>query len=132
MYIIKTKQDIDVLIKANVIQKQYMDIIENNFKHQYEVLKEDDKITLEEFSLNNDGEIVVLEKGDNLRNLQAIGLDPKAGLLSSTPESIKRIIIEERILFEIIILCNNQYVLYIYVPKDILDDEILDLIIKKI
>lgn len=130
MYIIKTKLDIDVLRNANVIQKQYMDIIESNFILQYKILKEYNEITLEDFSLNNDGEIALLEKGDNLRNLQVLGLDPNGGLLCTIPESVKGIIIEEKILFEIMILCNNQYVLYVYVPEEIVDDEILQWINK--
>ncbi|TWH82572.1 hypothetical protein [Sedimentibacter saalensis] len=130
MYIIKTKKDLDIIRKAKVIKDYFLDFIEINFSHQFEILNDDENITIEEFSLNNDGAFVLLETSDNVRRLEEIGLDPNSGLLNTAPEAIRTIIIGNKKLYEVLVLCNNQYALYIYVPEEIVDCEMLEWIDK--
>lgn len=130
MYIIKTKRDLDIIRKAKVIKDYFLDFIEINFNHQFEILNDDENITIEEFSLNNDGCFILLESSDNVRKLEKIGLDPNGGLLNTTPEAIRTIIIGKKKLYEVLVLCNNQYALYIYVPEEIVDCEMLEWIDK--
>ncbi|MDF2700803.1 MAG: hypothetical protein K0Q49_2366 [Haloplasmataceae bacterium] len=130
MIIIKTKKDLEILRRSKVLKDYFIDFIEINFIRQYEILNEDKNIILEEFSLNNDGAFIILESKDNVRKLDEIGLDLKCGLLSTTPEAIRTIIIGEKTLYEVLVLCNNQYALYIYVPDNIVDEETLEWINK--
>jgi hypothetical protein len=130
MHIIKTKKDLDILNRSKVLKDYFIDFVEINFIRQYEILNEDKNITLEEFSLNNDGAFVILEPKDNVRKLHEIGLDPEGNLFNATPEAIRTIIIGEKTLYEALVLCNNQYALYIYVPDNLVDEEILEWINK--
>lgn len=125
MHIIKTKKDLDILRRSKILKDYFIDFIEINFIRQYELLNEDKSITLEEFSLNNDGALVILESKDNIRKLHEIGLNSEGGLLNINPEAIRTIIIGEKTLYEAFVLCNNQYALYIYVPDYLVDEEIL-------
>ncbi|AWI03122.1 hypothetical protein [Clostridium drakei] len=125
MFVIQTKQDLDVLKKANVINQKYMEVVEKQFMNLYKNLGEEG-ILLNEFSLTDEGEIILLEIGDNLRNLSVIGLDPTGGLLEVIPEFINEIEIEESILYEVIIAYNNQFAITLYVPAAIVDKEIME------
>lgn len=126
MFVIQTKQDLDVLKKANVINERYMEVVEKQFMTLYKNLGEEEGISLDEFSLTDEGEIILLELGDNLRNLGAIGLDPDGGLLQATAEFINEIGLGELMVYEVIIAYNNQFAVTLYIPAGIVDEEIME------
>lgn len=125
MYVIQTKQDLDILRKANVIQEKYMKIVEKQFMNLYKNLGEEEGILLDEFSLADEGQIILLELGDNLRNLGIIGLDSSGGLIKVIPEFINEIDLGELTVYEVIILYNNEFAVTIYIPKEIVDEELM-------
>lgn len=125
MYVIQTKQDLDILRKANVIQEKYMEIVEKQFMNLYKNLGEEEGILLDEFSLADEGQIILLELGDNLRNLGVIGLDSSGGLIKVIPEFINEIELGELTVYEVIILYNNEFAVTIYIPKEIVDEELM-------
>jgi hypothetical protein len=87
MRIIKTQQDFDVLRRAGALPATLLDQIEDYFLHLRNGLEDEDRI---EFRLDGRGYIVVLEAGDNVRDLDNFGLSREdGGLLGSCPAEIK-------------------------------------------
>lgn len=76
MRIIKTKQDIDVLSSAGALPADLLEQIQdyfNQLKIEYDEEKE------WEFRLDGHGYIVILEGGDNIRDLSNVGLNRDDG-----------------------------------------------------
>jgi len=72
------------------------------------------------FDLSNDGYIIFLEKGDNIRELSKIGLAEENGLLDAIPEMVTAKKMKDgKVLYQAEILCNNEFMLYVlFFPKD--------------
>lgn len=113
MRIIKTTKDIELLKEASAVKEDIMLEIEEHFKHIYQNIGEG--IPVEEFSLVDSGIIVFLEPGDNVADLEEIGLSPQdGGLLGATPEWINEQKLDDCTLITACILCNNEYALSIF------------------
>lgn len=116
MRIIKKIEDIELLWVASVVKDEVLQKIEDQFKNIYNDLG--DGIPIEEFSLTTSGIIVLLEAGDNVKDLSEIGLNPEEdGLLGATPEWVEEQELEECTLIYICILCNNEYALSIFLER---------------
>jgi len=69
---------------------------------------------VQKFDLSDDGYIVILEKGDNIRELSKIGLAEKNGLLDAIPEMLTAKKMKNgKVVYQAEILCNNEFLLYI-------------------
>jgi hypothetical protein len=64
----------------------------------------------DEFSLEEEGPIVVLEVEDDLANLEGLGLTQESGgIFSTVPESVETLQIGDKSYYRIIVICNNSY-----------------------
>lgn len=108
MRIIQTKEDIQNLSNSN-IPPFLIDYIEGYFNQLAESLM-DGHDTI--FSLQKYGYIVILEAGDNLYNLNVVGLDSENnGLLGSQPEYVEVIELAECKVFKIAVMYTNDYLM---------------------
>src|SRR5690625_4110598 len=96
MRTIKTAQDLKALEHADAIPDALLKYFQNEFQLFREAL---DGLVDQTFDLYPHGYIVLLEPGDNVRDLREVGLNwPRMdnGLLSSMPEYVHRITLEDR------------------------------------
>lgn len=126
MYIIQKEEDLNVLKNAKVMNSDYLNQVEKQFINLYENLGGEQGVPLEQFTLQDKGYIVILQKGDNFRNLSIVGLDEEGGLLEATPEFINKIDLEYTTIYEIVIVYNNEFAMTFYISKDIVDEEIIE------
>lgn len=125
MRIIKKLHDIELLKKGQAVSKEILEEMEEHFKNIYKNLGEPEGIDIEEFSLRGCGIMVYLEAGDNITDLEEIGLNPEDdGLLGSVPEWIDEQILDDCTLITVCILYNNEYALSIFFKYDAFDSEI--------
>jgi len=74
---------------------------------------------------DNEGYFVILEPGDNPRNLDIVGLNPaEKGLLGSWPEFVDLINLDEMSVYQVLILYNNECVMTLYLQAGVWDEEI--------
>ncbi|WP_174705161.1 hypothetical protein [Desulfocucumis palustris] len=82
--------------------------------------------SIEEFSLRDIGPIVVLEPGDNVRDLEEIGLNSEdGGPLGAASEWVELMERDGQKFYSLVIVLNNEYAINIYCPPDAADDEAL-------
>lgn len=125
MRIIKTLKDIELLKEKSGIDKEILNEIEEHFKNIYRNIGEAEGIDINEFSLQDCGIIVYLEAGDNVRDMEEIGLNPEdGGLLGAIPEWIDEKPIGDDTLITVCILCNNEYALSIFFKSNDFDEEV--------
>lgn len=88
MRIIRTKQDINFLRSAEVLPAPLLDHVEDYFG-QLRIEMEDEAES--HFRLGEIGYIVLLEVGDNVRDLGNVGLAPEKGVCwEAAPNTSKR------------------------------------------
>jgi hypothetical protein len=91
--IITTQQDFDVLRHARALPAVLLNQVENYF-NQLKIEQDDEDRS--ELRLDGHGYIVVLEGGDNLRDLSNVGLSREdGGLLGSCPEYVELLYVGE-------------------------------------
>lgn len=76
MRIIEIQQDVKVLHRAGVLPLPMLEYVESYFRQLEVALQGDEEET---FCLNRYGYIVVLEAGDNVRDLGNVGLNREDG-----------------------------------------------------
>jgi len=83
-------------------------------------------LAVHQFDLSDVGYIVVLERGDDIRNLSEIGLSPiNKGLLGVIPEAVTAIKMKDgKMVYQAELLFNNEFLLYILFFEDDFDKEI--------
>lgn len=115
MRFIKTTEDISLLRQAGALSHVLLNEIERQLTTVYENVN--DGADIEEFSLRDIGPIVVLEPGDNVRDLEEIGLNPEdGGLLGAAPEWVELMEREGQKFYSMVIVLNNEYAINIYCP----------------
>jgi hypothetical protein len=123
MRIIKTKQDIHTLRREGVLPAELLNQIEDYF-NQLRVELEDEAES--EFRLGKNGYIVLLEVGDNLRDLGNFGLHRQSdGLLSSCPEYVELLDVGEGLqAYKIAVLFDNDYLMTFFTQAGAHDEEV--------
>ena len=125
MRIIKKLHDIELLRKAQSVSKEILEEMEGHLKNIYMRLGEPEGIDIKEFSLRDSGIIVYLEAGDNVTDLEEIGLNSEDdGLLGSTPEWVEKQVLDDCTLITVYILCNNEYALSIFFMRNAFNSEL--------
>ncbi|MEA5009692.1 hypothetical protein [Clostridium tyrobutyricum] len=125
MRIIKTLKDIELLKEKSKVNREVLQEIEEYFKNVHNNVGKPEGSTINKFSLRDCGMIVYLEDGDNVWDLEEIGLNPEYnGLLGSAPEWIDDQPIGKDTLESICIICNNEYTLSIFLLKNNLDNDV--------
>jgi hypothetical protein len=119
--VINKLEDIEKIELSEDIPKDYKDEIKRKFIEVYDNISPVESI--DEFSLEEYGQIVVLEPSDDIRNLSDIGLDD-GGLMECYPEWIEYKMLDQTEVYYICIVRNNENAVVIYTRKDIFDDEV--------
>lgn len=115
-------EDIRLLRQAGSLTPNMLDEIESQLISIHGNVQ--DGSNIEEFSLRDIGPIVVLEVGDNIRDLEGIGLNPEDhGLLGSSPEWVELIERAGQKFYSMVIVLNNLYAINVYCLQDAVDDE---------
>lgn len=125
MRIIQTLADIKCLGKADVFNDAFIHYLEDLLCKLHQELSVGEPI--ETFSLNPHGPIIILEKGDNLMDLSAVGLDSKGGGLTGTvPEFIENINLLDLNMFRALVIYNNSYAVSFFFSSDCLTEQTSD------
>ena len=75
MFCIKTNEDINRLRKTQSLDGLYLDHIERFFLQLFDELSDTDDV--DEFSLDDYGYMVILQAGDNVRDLKEVEPNPE-------------------------------------------------------
>ncbi|MBE5395388.1 hypothetical protein [Brevibacillus borstelensis] len=124
MRTIKTIQDIHILREASVFSNGFMNFLEEEFlglKEAFDFDGLDEAFTLEY------GYLVILQRGDNLRDLSVVGLKwAQNGLLGCMPEYIERNERAGEVWYKVVVVFSNDDGMIFYVPEETVanDDEI--------
>ncbi|HZK24903.1 MAG TPA: hypothetical protein VFC74_05905 [Oscillospiraceae bacterium] len=122
MRLIYTWQDLVLLRQAKALPEDYLKYLEEMFLEVKDLLEYGKP--KESFSLHNHGGIIVLERGDNAKDLSAVGLNPQdGGLLGTAPETTNKVVLSSIVLYETLVVHNNEYACFYIVPEN-LDDEV--------
>lgn len=126
MRTIKTQDDIHALkqAQAQALPLSLLDFLEDEL-HQLERILDDLDVE-RPLDLMQHGYIVLLEPGDNLRDLREVGLGwVDRGLLGSMPEYVERERLSDgREIYRIGILYDNDYMMIFFSIVGSHDDEI--------
>lgn len=122
MRIIKTQRDFDGLHRAGTLPAAFLGEIGNYFQQLRDELEDEDQ---SEFRLNRCGYIVVLEAGNNFRDLGNVGLNREdGGLLGSCPEYVELLDLGEALpVYKIVVLYDNDYMMTFYTQAGAHDEE---------
>jgi len=123
MRTIKTQADLRCLWKAQVFSESFTSYLEEELLQLKEAFDFDGAD--EQFTLDMYGYMVVLEKGDNLRDLSVVGLRrEEGGLLGSLPEFVEKVERNGEYWYKVVVIYTNEYAMAFYVPAEaIADDE---------
>ncbi|MED1876667.1 hypothetical protein [Brevibacillus borstelensis] len=123
MRTIKTLADLRCLRQAKALPDGFLTYLEEEFNQLKEAFDFDGSD--EAFTLDLYGYMVVLEKGDNLRDLSVVGLRrEEGGLLGSLPEFVEKVERNGEYWYKVVVIYTNEYGMAFYVPAEaIADDE---------
>lgn len=123
MRIIKTKQDIVILRHAEALPTALHVYVEDFF-NQFSVELNDEVES--EFGLDRSGYIVVLEAGDNVRDLGNVGLNREdGGLRGSCPEYVELLDVGEGLqAYKVAVLYDNDYLMTFFTQTGVHDEEV--------
>ncbi|NTU22473.1 hypothetical protein HPY28_19305 [Brevibacillus sp. HB1.2] len=118
---IKTIQDVRLLREAQVFTDTFITFLEGEFLELKEAFDFDGLD--EDFTLGMHGYMLVLEKGDNLRDLSMVGLDRRmGGLLGSLPEFIEKWERNGEYWFKVVVIYSNEYGMAFYLSSAAIKD----------
>lgn len=123
MRIIKSQQDIDILRRAGALPTALLDHVDDYFLQLRDELEDEDR---GKFRLNRHGYFVILEAGDNVRDLSNVGLNREdGGLMSSCPEYIELLDVGEGLqAYKVAVLYDNDYMMTFFTQAGAHDEEV--------
>jgi hypothetical protein len=123
MRILKTKQDFDVLRRSGALRAALIDQVEDYFLQLEDELEDE---VGSEFCLGRHGYIVVLEAGDNLRDLGNVGLSREdGGLLGSYPEYVELFDLGNgHQAYKVAVLYDNDYLMTYFTQAGAHNEEV--------
>ncbi|MED4911336.1 hypothetical protein P9761_24485 [Brevibacillus centrosporus] len=122
MRTIKTIQDVRLIQSAQVFSDTFTSYLEEEFLGLKEAFDFDGLD--EAFTLDLYGYMVVLEQGDNLRDLSVVGLDRETGgLLGSLPEFVDKVERHEETWYKVVVIYTNEYAMSFIVPEIVVADD---------
>lgn len=123
MRIIKTLTDIDVLRHAEALQAELLDQVVDYFQQLRDELEDG---VWSEFQMGRNGYIVVLEAGDNVRDLGNVGLNRgDGGLLGSCPEYVELLNVGGGLrAYRVVVLYDNDYLMTFFTQVGAHDEEV--------
>lgn len=122
---IKTFNDVSKLQENSQISSSISKYIKELFYQLYNDLSYEEE-TINEFTLEELGYIVILQKENNIRDLREIGLNPETkGLLGSSPEYVELKTLEDSTqIYNIMVIYDNNYIMTFIVDRSMLDNEV--------
>ncbi|EJL46588.1 hypothetical protein PMI08_01083 [Brevibacillus sp. CF112] len=122
MKTIKAIQDVRLIGAAQVFSDSFTSYLEEEFLGLKEAFDFDGLD--EAFTLDMYGYMVVLEKGDNLRDLSVVGLQRETGgLLGSLPEFVDKVERQGECWYKVVVVYTNEYAMAFYVPEIVVTDD---------
>ncbi|MZQ82718.1 hypothetical protein GQF01_11460 [Paenibacillus sp. 5J-6] len=123
MRIVKTEQDANALHYARLIPVAFLNHVENYF---YQLRNEQENGLEIPFCLSRHGYIVILEMGDNVRDLGNVGLGREVGgLLGSYPEYVELLDVAEGLqAYKIAVLYDDDYLMTFFTQAGAHDEEV--------
>lgn len=112
MFIIYGIADIRCLREAHVVPAALLDVVDEKLHSLHSEFG--DGHPLEDFSLAGYGPVVILQRGDGPGVFEL--LDLPGGLLIRRPEWMGRDQFGRRVLFQAIVMRNNEQAVYLYIP----------------
>jgi len=125
--VIKTFEDVELLENTKVLNEDYLQWIKDYFLQLFEALGRNGE-TLDQFRLGwLEGFLLLLEEGDNLRDMSHFGLNPEDdGLLGVPLEYVEKYELESITFYRIGILMDNECMMTFFSEVDVHDEEIED------
>lgn len=122
--VIQRRQDIECLREAGALQEPYLKLVERDFERVLSGIEAGSSPGA--YSPESEGYFVVLEKGDNLKNLEVVGLNPQdGGLLGCWPEFVDRIELGPGLsVYRVLVLYNNECAMTFYLQAGPWDREV--------
>lgn len=124
MKTIKKISDILNLQQSGSLDDSYLEYLKNYLTLLHESLG--NRVSIEHFSLEEHGYLVILEKDDDVRNLKEMDLNPdQSGLLDCWPEFVEVETLNNGTqLYKICVLYDNDYMMFLYSLVGQFDDEV--------
>lgn len=119
---VKTAQDVERLRREGALNSRYLEYLEELFGQLHGALSDGSQV---EFSLESHGYIVVIERGDDPRNLSGVGLGA-GGLLDAWPEFVEVVDCGDLRLYKVAVLYDNEYMMLFLSEVGQLDQEAED------
>ena len=126
MRVIKTFEDLELLENTEVLNEDYLQWIKKYFLQLFDLLGRGE--TLDQFRMDwPDGFIAILDKGDNLRDMSILGLNPEAdGILGCSLEYVEEYKLESISFYRIGLLMDNECMMTFFSEVGVHDEEIED------
>lgn len=123
MLVINVLEDIKRLKNKFIISEGYIEVIESKFQEYYNQLSDEDT-SIEEFSLEEHGEIIIFEEGDENINLLSLGIVSSEGVLTdSYPEGVELIKENNLEIYNLGYVRTNENCVTILIEKGITDNK---------
>lgn len=104
---------------------EYINLLKEKLYTIYKgLINDEDLEKIDEFTLDEVGGMVIIENISDLQEIKEM-LDEK--LIDTYPEYVNDINLKDEIIYEIFILCNNEYGIQFFIPeKVVINDEELE------
>ncbi|TXK75425.1 hypothetical protein [Paenibacillus sp. N3.4] len=122
MRTINTRQDVEDLRRDGTAPTALTKHISEFFQQLEAELADEEEDT---FRLDQHGPIVLLEAGDNLYDLECVGLSREnCGLLGSMPEYVETLQLDNMTVYKIVVMYTNDFIMTFFTQQGIHDKEI--------
>lgn len=119
MKVIQTREDFDQLKRDGLLEPEMTEHLRQFITSLQGVL---DAMSPNTYNLGDAGSIVILEKGDDVRNLTEIGLGQ--GLMEFIPEWFQVIALDGIVYYRFFILLGDSFGIVFFSPIGIYDKEV--------
>lgn len=122
MKVIESYKDI-IALRNQGYDKNILKVIEDRIKDIYINLTGDEEfLRIEEFTLEDIGLMILMEDVEDKIKVEEMLVEE---LIATSPEYINEInITDDIVIYEALILCNNEYGIQVFIPnKIVMDDE---------
>ena len=122
MRVIKNQDDVRLLKEAKAISQPFAKHLTKFFDDLQADLEDMSPNT---YRLEDTGHVVLLEAGDNVRDLKEIGLNHQdQGILGCIPEWFETITLDEVAYYRFLVLYNDSFGVIFYSAVGAFDDEV--------
>lgn len=122
MLVIRNQRDLIRLLDDEKLDNE----LEANIYDYLELLQEElDEFAPGEFKVEDTGQVVILEAGDDVRDLAAIGLNKEdRGILGAIPEWMDQVCLDGISYYRFLVIYNDSFGTTFYCPAGVFDEEV--------